>query len=207
MPRIQPVSIFENINPELAAHIEFVNDTVIMFVLDHEGTMTSIKTEQMIKWGVTKDDLYTAAIENLQNRELDFEIRYRETKQESRSANIHVADGYDSARLLLPSLHQRLLKTMIGLGDQSFCVWIASRDSCIIAEGHDPDLLKKIAEKVGEAFPDLPYNITTHPFILTKDGVAGATNELVIRNAERIQNGADHYGLVHIAEEMKPPPG
>ena len=57
MPRIQPVSIFEHLSEELVAHVPFVNDTVIVFVTDMPSMTVSITTEQMVRWGVTADDL------------------------------------------------------------------------------------------------------------------------------------------------------
>ena len=57
MPRVQPISIFEHLSEELVAHVPFVNDTVIVFVMDMPHMTVSITTEQLVRWGVTIDDL------------------------------------------------------------------------------------------------------------------------------------------------------
>jgi hypothetical protein len=50
MPRIQPESIFEQLDREQVAHIPFVNGTVVVFVIDLPQLTVSITTEQMIRW-------------------------------------------------------------------------------------------------------------------------------------------------------------
>ena len=50
MPRIQPESIFEHLDRAQVAHIPFVNDTVIVFVIDLPQLTVSITTEQMVRW-------------------------------------------------------------------------------------------------------------------------------------------------------------
>ena len=57
MPRIQPVSIFQHLDREQVAHIPFVNETVIVFVLDMPQMTVSITIEQMMRWGLQVDDL------------------------------------------------------------------------------------------------------------------------------------------------------
>ena len=66
MPRIQPESIFERLDRQQVAHMPFVNGTVIVFVLDMPRLTVSITTEQMLRWGVTVDDLDGWSRENLQ---------------------------------------------------------------------------------------------------------------------------------------------
>ena len=52
MPRIQPTSIFDHLDREQVAHISYVNDTVIVFVLDMPQMTVSITVEQLIRWGL-----------------------------------------------------------------------------------------------------------------------------------------------------------
>ena len=65
MPRIQPTSIFEHLSEELVAHVPFVNDTVIVFVIDLPNMTVSVTTEQMLRWGKTAEDLEEVARQNL----------------------------------------------------------------------------------------------------------------------------------------------
>ena len=57
MPRIHHNAIFDRLERELVAHIPFVNDTAVLFVIDLPHMTVSITTEQMIKWGIDSDTL------------------------------------------------------------------------------------------------------------------------------------------------------
>jgi len=57
MPRIQPSNIFQTLDREQVAHVPWVNDTVIVFVMDMPHYTVSISTEQMLRWGVCAEDL------------------------------------------------------------------------------------------------------------------------------------------------------
>ena len=65
MPRIQPNSIFEQLEREQVAYLPFVNDTSILYVIDMPRMTVSITIEQMLSWGITIDDVDTVARENL----------------------------------------------------------------------------------------------------------------------------------------------
>jgi hypothetical protein len=74
MPRIQPISIFEHLDKEQVAHVPFVNETVIVFVLDMPQMTVSITVEQMMRWGLQVDDLDVIARENLDGYAPDLQI-------------------------------------------------------------------------------------------------------------------------------------
>ena len=57
MPRIQPESIFQQLDKEQVAHVPWVNGTVIVFVLDMPQVTVSITVEQVIHWGTSMDEL------------------------------------------------------------------------------------------------------------------------------------------------------
>ena len=57
MPRIQPESIFQRLTRDLVAHVPYVNDTVVLFVIDLPHMTVSVTTEQMVRWGVTAEEL------------------------------------------------------------------------------------------------------------------------------------------------------
>ena len=52
MPRIQPNSLFEQLDKEQVAHTPWVNDTSIVYVIDMPRVTVSITLEQIIKWGL-----------------------------------------------------------------------------------------------------------------------------------------------------------
>jgi uncharacterized protein YtpQ (UPF0354 family) len=169
MPRIQPLSIFEHLDREQVAHIPFVNDTVIVFVIDLPQLTVSITTEQMVRWGLQPDDLDALSRENLSRYAPDLEVRLVDSHDGGRAAIVAQQDGYDAARLLLSTLHGRLAREMKG----DFYVATPARDTFIaISAGPDP-FLDRLKHRVEEDFRRLPYPITRELFYVTRDGVAG----------------------------------
>ncbi len=169
MPRIQPQSIFDHLDPEQVAHVPFVNGTVIVFVIDLPQLTVSITTEQMIRWGMQCDDLEVIARENLAKYTPELEIKILDNADGGRAAIVSQQDGYDAARLLLGRLHDRLKRELRG----DFWVATPSRDTFLaISQGPEP-FLDRLRERVGEDFRRLPYPITKDLFFVCRDGVAG----------------------------------
>ena len=98
MPRIQPLSIFEQLDKEQVAHQPFVNETAILYVIDMRRMTVSITTEQMLKWGITVDDLDTIARDNLARYQPELKLQVVEAKEGGRAAIFNMQDGYDAAR-------------------------------------------------------------------------------------------------------------
>ncbi len=169
MPRIHHVSIFERLSAEMVAHVPFVNDTVILFVIDLPNMTVSITTEQMVRWGVDSDDLDIVARENLAAHSSEMDIRFVESKEGGRAALVTHRDGYDASRLLLPNLYESLAPELGG----DFLVAAPARDM-FVAISRDPDpFVRRLAGRVAENYRTMPYPITEKLFFVTRDGVAG----------------------------------
>ena len=169
MPRIQPLSIFEHLDREQVAHVPFVNDTAIVFVLDMPQMTVSITVEQMMRWGLHVDDLDDIARENLNGYAPDLQIQLVDSQEGGRAAIVSRQDGYDAARLLLESLHDRLAPEL----DGDFYVAAPARDM-FLAMTCDPEaFVQRLRERVEMEFRRLPYPITKDLFVVTRDGVAG----------------------------------
>ncbi len=169
MPRIQPVSIFEHLDREQVAHIPFVNDTVIVFVIDMPQMTVSITVEQLVKWGLTSEDLDVIARENLAQYSPQLEIQFVESAEGGRAAIVAVQDGYDAARLLLDSLHERLAPELQG----DFYVATPARDMFLALTVNPESFVDRLAKRVQIDYKRLPYPITSDLFVVTRDGVAG----------------------------------
>ncbi|MGP1273705.1 MAG: DUF1444 family protein [Phycisphaerales bacterium] len=173
MPRIQPETIFQRLSREQVAHVPWVNDTVLVFVIDLPHVTVSVTTEQMVRWGVAADDLEDIARQNLAQSTPKLPYRLVEHESGGKAAIIAEQDGYDAARLLLPGLH-RVLAPQLG-GD--FLVATPARD-VLVAVSNGPDvLLDKVHEKVDKDYRRMPYPITNRWFLVTRDGVAGTATE------------------------------
>jgi uncharacterized protein YtpQ (UPF0354 family) len=173
MPRIQPDTIFNHLSREQVAHVPFVNATVIVFVIDMPQMTISVTTEQMLRWGVTADDLDELARENLAEQSQELELQVVTSKEGGRAIVVAEQDGYDAARLLLGNLHQRLAARLGG----DFYVATPSRDMFVAMSIGPEPFVQRLATRVHEDFRRLPYPISPHLFIVTRDGVAGTLPE------------------------------
>lgn len=169
MPRIQPLSIFEHLDREQVAHVPFVNDTVIVFVIDMPHMTVSITVEQLMRWGLTSDDLDVIARENLALYSPQLEIQFVESAEGGRAAIVAAQDGYDAARLLLSSLHDRLAPELRG----DFYVATPARDMFLALSCDPPEFVERLQKRVELDFKRLPYPISNQLFVVTRDGVAG----------------------------------
>jgi hypothetical protein len=169
MPRIQPISIFDQLDKEQVAHSPFVNDTAILYVIDMPRMTVSITIEQMIQWGVSIDEIDIIARQNLSRYQPELKLQIVEARDGGRAAIFNMQDGYDAARLLLTTLWNRLAPEFKG----NFYVAAPARDM-FMAISCGPDLfVEKLQERVNADYKRLPYPISGDLFLVTQDGVAG----------------------------------
>lgn len=169
MPRIHPETIFERRSREMVAHVPFVNETVVLFVLDLPQMTVSVTTEQMIRWRLTAEELEEISRSNLDTYTPELELQFIESQEGGRAAVLAQHDGYDASRLLLSSLHRRLAPQLGG----DFLVATPARD-LFLAISSDPEpFVKRLQTRVERDFKRLPYPITSDLFLVTRDGVVG----------------------------------
>ncbi len=173
MPRIQPVKIFEHLDREQVAHVPFVNDTVIVFVIDMPQMTVSITVEQLLAWGLESDDLDVIARENLARYAPDLQIQIVDSSEGGRAAIVARQDGYDAARLLLDSLHNRLAPELHG----DFYVATPARDMFLAMTCDPTEFVDRLRKRIELDYKRLPYPITSSFFVVTRDGVAGTKRE------------------------------
>ncbi len=171
MPRIQPASIFEHLDRELVVHQPFVNDTVLLYVIDMPYVTVSITVEQMIKWGMDADGIDQLARENLKTFSPQLAVRFIEPKDGGRAAIFLEHDGYDASRLLLENLHRLMAPEMGG----DFYVATPARDTFVAVTPDAEHLVEEIHQRVEKDFKRLPYPITDKYFLVTQDGIAGTS--------------------------------
>ncbi|GAB4517984.1 MAG: DUF1444 family protein [Phycisphaerales bacterium] len=169
MPRIQPSTIFEHLCREQVAHVPWVNNTVIVFVIDLPHMTVSVTTEQMMRWGVTPDELDLIARANLDHATPHFELRSLESEDGGQAMLLTFQDGYDASRLLIDGLHATLAPEL----GETFYAAAPSRDMLLAFSGVPQEFVDRICEKIREDFQRLPYPITPELFVVCRDGVAG----------------------------------
>ncbi|MDA0295342.1 MAG: DUF1444 family protein [Planctomycetota bacterium] len=169
MPRIQPDSIFQQLNQAQVAHVPWVNGTVIVFVLDMPQVTVSITVEQVIHWGTSMDELDAIARTNLERYSPDLQIQVIESQDGGRAALLGEHDGYDASRVLLGKLHARLAPEL----DGDFFVAMPSRDMFVAMTANPEHFVDRLRKRVDQDYKRLPYPITRELFLVTRDGVAG----------------------------------
>ena len=173
MPRIQPGSIFRTLDREQVAHVPWVNDTVIVFVMDMPHYTVSIGTEQMIRWGVTAEDLEEIARANLSRYAPNLDVQVIRSNEGGRAAIISMHDGYDAARLLMGDLHERL-SAQLG---RTFYVAAPARDMFLAMTGDPEAFVSRLRARAEQEYSRLPYPICADLFLVTPDGIAGTRAE------------------------------
>ncbi len=169
MPRIQPVSMFDDLDRGQVAHVPFVNDTVVVFVLDLPDLTVTLSTEQAVRWRLAPEDLETIARQNLDAYGGEISARMVASNEGGRAAVLATRDGYDASRLLMNTLHQTLSPQL----GQDFYVAAPARDVLVAMSCHPDGVVRRVLDRVERDFKTMPYPITDRLFVVTRDGVAG----------------------------------
>ncbi|XHC26237.1 DUF1444 family protein [Phycisphaerales bacterium ac7] len=151
----------------------FVNDTVIVFVIDLPNMTVSVTTEQMLRWGKTAEDLEEVARRNLDEYAPALEFKSLESDEGGKAILLSIQDGYDASRLLLSSLFRTLAPEFGG----DFMVATPSRDMFLAIPANEPGFINEVSGKVEEDFNRLPYPITDRLFYVCRDGIAGTSRK------------------------------
>ncbi len=173
MPRVQPEAIFDHLERHQVVHQPFVNDTVVLYVIDMPHMTFSITVEQMLKWQVDLEEIDRQARRNLMEYVPELEIRFVEADNGGKAAIVSQQDGYDASRLLLVNLHG-LLSPVLG---PDFLVATPSRDTFVALSGRPHEFADHLRKKVLRDYARLPYPITHRYFVVTRDGIAGTASD------------------------------
>jgi uncharacterized protein YtpQ (UPF0354 family) len=144
-----------------------------VFVIDMPHMTVSITVEQLLRWGLTSEDLDIIARENLALYAPKLEIQFVESTEGGRAAIVAAQDGYDAARLLLGSLHERLAPELNG----DFYVATPARDMFLALTVDPSDFVERLHKRIQLDYKRLPYPISNQFFVVTRDGVAGTKRE------------------------------
>jgi len=169
MPRIHHESIFDRLVREMVAFTPYVNDTVVLYVLDLPQMTVSVTTEQLVRWGTNIDEIEGISRSNLAQATPELEPKLAHMEEGGAAAIVSLHDGYDASRLLLGKLFDELAPQLGG----DFLVATPARDTLIAISQHPEPFVEQIHEKVERDYRRLPYPITADFFYVTRDGVAG----------------------------------
>lgn len=140
----------------------------VAYVIDGDRTISHIPQTQFARWKMSIEDLHEKAIENLVAKSQT--LAADAAQDETGRVNLilfQLGDGYDSSRLLLPTLHDRLR----GHLGSPFLAAIPNRD-ILICIRNDSTILSSVRTQVAQDFRTMPRQITERLFLVTADGLA-----------------------------------
>lgn len=167
-PQIHPLSFFRDRRADLYACQPFVNDTLVLYMIDFDGACVPVSTEQLVRWGIDVDDLDELARQNLSAHRPRLRLALHESDRGT-AAVINTGDGYDASRLLLEQLHLKLAPEL----GVTFLVAIPARDAFIAFPTEPNDFVDQLKRRAAIDYRKLPHPITDDLFLVTRDGVAG----------------------------------
>lgn len=140
----------------------------VAYVIDGDRTISHIPQTQFARWKMSIEQLHEKAIENLVAKSQT--LAADAAQDETGRVNLilfQLGDGYDSSRLLLPTLHDRLR----GHLGSPFLAAIPNRD-ILICIRNDSSILSSVRTQVAQDFRTMPRQITERLFLVTADGLA-----------------------------------
>lgn len=153
---------------EAAVGQPLVEGLYVAYVIDGDRTIAHIPMAQFKKWKIELDDLHNKAIDNLVAKSNS--LQADAAQDENGQVNLilfQLGDGYDSSRLLLPTLHERLR----GHLGSPFLAAIPNRD-ILICIRNDSVVLDGVKAQIAQDFRTMPRQITEQLFLVTADGLA-----------------------------------
>jgi hypothetical protein len=169
--RLLPVLLGEGPQDVDAASIvsqPLIEGLRVAYALDHDRTISYLPSAVFESWEMDVEDLHEAAIGNLVSR--SEAINAHAAQDESGSVYLvlfQTMDGYDAARLLLPTLHDRLR----GYLGSPFVAAVPNRD-ILICFRNDEDVVNKLKGQIAQDYRQMPHQVTDKLFLVTADGIA-----------------------------------
>jgi len=144
----------------------FHRDVVVALVIDQPEGYSVVRAEDVTRWGIPAEDLYSTASDNLNAASSNVQAQF--VPGPNRCIGVQEMDGYDAARLLVPQFRQFLA----GHISLPFFAAIPNRDFLIAwAADCEPEFHEFARTKVVKGFGERPYPLTTEVFRADDNGV------------------------------------
>ena len=124
-----------------------------------------LNTDALTKWGKSREDLYTIALQNLDSRSKGLKLE-QFTDSGLNFIAIGAADGYAAARIVLPGI-RKVIGERLG---RPFFFGVPNRDFLICwSEGGGEDSRIIVRERLKKDFQEQPYPLSTAIFRVAAD--------------------------------------
>lgn len=140
----------------------------LTYVIDGDRTIAYLPETALRNWNATLEDIHDLAIANLVRRSESMPAHA--TQDERGRFNLILfqsLDGYDAARLVLPSLHDRL-RDHLG---SPFAAAVPNRD-ILLCFRNEPEPVSRLRRQISEDFRTMPHQISDRLVLVTADGLA-----------------------------------
>jgi hypothetical protein len=141
---------------------------VIAYAVDNDRTIAYVSDLRFRQWKMEPEEVHELALTNLSTRST--EISAHAAQDEDGQVNLmlfQTMDGYDSSRLLLPTLFQRLREYL----GSPFAAAIPNRD-ILLCFRDDEETVRQIRPQVTADYERMPHQITDKLLLVTLDGIA-----------------------------------
>lgn len=169
--RLLPVLLAEGPQDVDAAGIvsqPLIDGLRVAYALDHDRTISYLPKSVFDAWEMPVEELHDTAIANLVARSEAINAHAAQDEQGSVYLILfQTMDGYDAARLLLPTLHERL-RSYLG---SPFVAAVPNRD-ILICFRNEPEVVEKLTQQIGQDYRSMPHQVTDRLFLVTPDGIA-----------------------------------
>ena len=172
MPQMMPEDFLKTME---LVHFPFGDGVLIGFVLDSEEAYTYIRNDEVSLWGVDKNEIMSAATDNLNRRSQGIEMVA--VPGDNGMFVVNTMDGFDAVRILDKEL-QRLISDNIG---SPFYVGVPNRDFLICwAKNNDLEFQNQMRSQISNDYDERPYPLSGKTFEVTSSGDISLLTDLEI---------------------------
>lgn len=140
----------------------------VAYAIDSDRTISYISRKLFAEWRMPVEDLHERAVANLVARSEEMQANVAQDEEGNITLIIlSQRDGYDAARILLPTLHERLSEHL----GSPFVAAIPHRD-ILLCFRYDKETVDRLAPQIAEDYTKMPHQVTEQLLLVTPDGVA-----------------------------------
>lgn len=175
MPVLKPKAYIRSEGPTKHMHTsEWLVNVLICYAIKNKKVYRFVTGWDLNRWEITAETLHQRAIENLQALPWPKKLGGSRHQGGGRVIFIDTNDSLASSRLLHPELHA-LFSGPLG---SPFWAGIPNRDT-LVTFSDRRTLKQRMRRALKKDHDSSAYQITPRPFLVTRDGIAAATDDPV----------------------------
>ncbi len=150
------------------ARVDFAPGLVLCFAVDEPKRLAYVTQEMLAEWDMPMERLQQIAQDNLARKSIDLPLTVLDGEDDRPLAVIiNTQDGYDAARLAIPSIRENLAEQ---LGDE-YLVGLPNRDFLIAFTNRDPEMQTRIIRQVRHDYQRMHHPLSETIYRVRFDSV------------------------------------